>query len=201
VFPGGKLDESDCAPETLEICKGISGQIKSFMIPEKHSDEKPLAYPVAAIRELFEEAGVLLACDSEGNLLNSGDDGLWQRLKESRDKIHRHEMSMTGMLKGEGIYYALDELIWFAHWITPATSPRRFDTQFFLACLPEGQRASAFSEEISDSEWIDPTEAINKWRKGEIYIIPPTLASLDTLTKYKTWDEIRQDYGKKDERG
>jgi len=202
VFPGGKLDENDCAPETLERCKGLSGKRQYFRIPGEHDDENSLAYPVAAIRELFEEAGVLLACDEEERLIigksygSGGNEELWQRLKQAREKIHQHRMSMTEMMKKEGLYYALDELIWFANWVTPATSPRRFDTHFFLARLPDGQRALPFCEEISDSEWIEPEKAINKWRKGEIRIIPPTLVSLDALVKYQRWPEIREKLGR-----
>jgi 8-oxo-dGTP pyrophosphatase MutT (NUDIX family) len=203
VFPGGRLDEHDSAPETLGRCRGLSGQRQYFRIPGRHEDENSLAYPVAAIRELFEEAGVLLACDEEGRLITGGckgpggDDEFWQRLKQAREKIHQLKMSMTEMMKKEGLYYALDELMWFANWVTPATSPRRFDTQFFLALHPEGQRASVFSEEVSASEWIEPEKAIRKWRQGEIKIIPPTLASLDALVRYQTWSEIRDDLEKK----
>jgi 8-oxo-dGTP pyrophosphatase MutT (NUDIX family) len=197
VFPGGKLDTKDREADTMHNCGDFEKNPERYLLPGEHPLVECIAYHVAAIRELFEEAGVLLAYDMKGNPVRGDDEELWQRLRQARKKIHALQMCMTDLMRQEDLVYAVDKLVWLSRWITPASSPRRFDTQFFLARLPEGQSPRPFTEEISDSGWICPAEAINKWRMGEIKIIPPTLASLDALVNYESWSQVKDDLLKK----
>ncbi len=201
VFPGGKLDKRDCAKDTIESCGELGKDPEGLMVPGGHPPDESIAYYVAAIRELFEEAGVILAYDADGKIITGHDEQLWKRLREARQKIHRREMCMTDMMKEEVLTYALDRLVWLSRWVTPATSPRRFDTQFFVARLPKGQKPAPYKEEISDSGWISPQDAINMWRERKIRIIPPTLASLDALVKYESWAQIKNDLGNMEKEG
>jgi 8-oxo-dGTP pyrophosphatase MutT (NUDIX family) len=174
VFPGGKVDPEDCCPGMLSRCRSLD--------PGAADPDRAAGFRVAAIREVFEETGVLL---TEGTKPISS-----ARLQESRRELHAGKRSFLSWLEAEDLYLPVDRLFWFAHWITPATSPRRFDTHFFAARMPAGQEAAPFAEEISASGWERPKAAIERWKRGEIKMIPPTLASLDFLSRFSNWEEL-----------
>ncbi len=155
VFPGGKVDESDhvlatrCPPAEL------------------------LPYRVAAIRETWEEAGILLARRSgAGHLLDHTD---VPNPRETGD--------LAAALAQRGFELATDRLARFAHWITPEAEPRRFDTQFFIAAAPLGQQAVADGYETLDCQWIAPADAIREADAGRALIVFPTRLNLLKLAR------------------
>ena len=170
VFPGGKVEASDWQPE---LCPDMTDAEASERLG---IEEGGLRYWMAVARECFEECGVLLARDRLGAM---GFDGTQRAsLQLARQQLLKDEMSWHGLLQENTLTVAVDRLVYFSHWITPPSVPRRFDTRFFLAALPVGEVAIADTEETIAGEWVDPRDALAKQVAGEWLMIDPTLRSL-----------------------
>jgi 8-oxo-dGTP pyrophosphatase MutT (NUDIX family) len=193
VFPGGKVDEDDRSAKTIELCRGRTPEQACTHIEGVDEPDRAVGFMVAGIRELFEEAGVLLAEREDGSDLRQSGPGQAERLAGHRKKLQQDKIGFQQIMEKERLRCPLDRLLWFAHWITPATSPRRFNTFFFAAKKPEGQETQAFEDEIAEAFWVRPEKALENWRKGQWKMIPPTISSLDTLAGYKSWDDIKND--------
>jgi 8-oxo-dGTP pyrophosphatase MutT (NUDIX family) len=196
VFPGGKMDEADYGAQSLARCRGLTPEQAAARIEGVERPELAYGLMFAAVRELFEEAGVLLAEYEDGVELARPSPELAARLAELRAGLQADRITMAALLQAEGLYCPVSRVHWFAHWITPATSPRRFSTYFFLARLPEGQEASAFESEVARALWIRPDEALARWRQDKWKMIPPTISSLDTLARYKSWTDLARDFSR-----
>jgi glyoxylase-like metal-dependent hydrolase (beta-lactamase superfamily II)/8-oxo-dGTP pyrophosphatase MutT (NUDIX family) len=157
VFPGGSLDESDADPRIL---KRIRGEAK---IP-------PAPYWVAAVRECFEEAGILLGVDA----------------KRAESLMHYRKRPFAALLENEDLSIPAHEMAYYGHWITAPGRPRRFDTRFFLAVAPEGQAGSHDAEETIHDVWITPREALERGARNEIELVPATQSTLQDLKSFKT---------------
>nr|WP_050509610.1 NUDIX hydrolase [Streptomyces californicus] len=137
----------------------------------------------AAVRETFEEAGVLLAGPTAGSVVGdtTGDD--WEA---DREALVARDLSFAEFLDRRGLVLRSDLLGAWARWITPEFEPRRYDTWFFVAALPEGQRTRDVSTEADRTEWIAPAEAARRYDAGELLMMPPTVTTLRALTPYGT---------------
>jgi len=182
VFAGGGLDAADGAPEMSGLCVGLEDHAASGMLGIERGG---LAYWVAAIREAFEEAGILLAYDATGRFVDMNGDAA------PRYQAHRHTLDGRGrhaefskILRGEGLRLATDRLLYFGHWITPIAVPRRYDTRFFLAVAPEGQEASHDENETIAHIWIRPQEALD--RREELGLRFPTIKTLEQFAQSDT---------------
>jgi len=182
VFAGGGLDAADGAPGMAELCVGLEDRAASAALGIESGG---LAYWVAAIREAFEEAGILLAYDSTGSFVDLNGDAA------ERYKAHRHTLDGRGrhaefgkILLGEGLRLATDKLLYFGHWITPVAVPRRYDTRFFLAVAPEGQEASHDESETIAHIWIRPQEALD--RREALGLRFPTIKTLEQFAQSDT---------------
>lgn len=168
VFPGGKVDPADREPGLREKCDGA---------PD--SDDE-LAVSVAAIRETFEESGILLVRPRSSGDLVSG-----ERLREiesrHRDPLNRGQTTLREIIDAEDLTLACDLLIRFAHWITPEVSPKRFDTHFFLVAAPPDQLALHDGGESVDSTWTTPSTALADADAGRCTIVFPTRLNLMKL--------------------
>ena len=169
VFPGGKVDPADADPMLANRCRGGSGL----------GDEQR-AMRVAAIRETFEEAGVLLAYPRGGDALIDG-----ERLRSIdaayRDRLNENACTIVDVVEGEDLDLAFDGLVRFAHWITPVFMPKRFDTEFFLVPAPADHVAVHDGGESVDSVWTTPAAAISAAEGGSRTIIFPTLMNVKKL--------------------
>lgn len=189
VFPGGRRDNSDYLKAAIQRMSSKDFGAKAQEVDSDEPMAKKLGYYAAAIREAFEEAGVLIACKRGGELFIP--DGRQQKaLEKLRPRIHNHKMSFLEMLRELDLFFDLDRLLWFAHWITPEFSPKRFDTQFFIAELPKGQTPRAFAEEVDKELWISPQMALEKWAAADLLMIPPTVASLQQLSRFKNFRDV-----------
>ncbi|MFB3887117.1 MAG: hypothetical protein ACE144_17975 [Thermodesulfobacteriota bacterium] len=190
VYPGGRVDPDDRSPEIYSLCKGVTRREAHRILGESISPEESLSHWVAGIRELFEEAGVLLAYDQAGDpfLLRNPSEG--RRFITYRDLLQKNELTICHLAQEEKIFLALDELHYFAHWITPEARSERFDTRFFLARFPAGQEATYDQKETTFGLWITPKEALEKNMKGEAVLSPPTLKTLEDLSRFKSLDEV-----------
>src|SRR5262249_4617488 len=146
------------------------------------SSEDAVAQHVAALRELFEEAGVLLARRNGRIITIDGDSAV--RFARHRHNLLAGTVSFGDLVRSEDLRLALDELNYFAHWVTPEIEIKRFDTRFFIARAPEGQTPVHDEGETIESEWLDPIEAIERSRREEISLPPPTWTTLSTLAKF-----------------
>ncbi len=181
VFPGGALDESDQSAEWHALCVGLDDRAASRTLGIERGG---LAYWIAAIRESFEEAGVLLACDAQGGLVSLVDRAVAGRFHAHRKSVDTGKRSLSAVLAAEGLWLATDRLLYFAHWITPVGAPRRYDTRFFMAVAPERQEASHDNLEAIAHAWLRPSEALDRHARGELKMRFPTIKTLEQFAAY-----------------
>jgi 8-oxo-dGTP pyrophosphatase MutT (NUDIX family) len=181
VFPGGRVDDADHLADPERWCDGVGAAIARM---PGRSEEQAIAFHVAAIRELFEEAGVLLARDRQGFLAQ--DEG---RLDGYRREMLGHRLTMRDLAEGEGLRLALDALALFGHWVTPEIETRRFDTYFFFAIAPDVQEATHDEHETTQGTWIYPQEALERCRRGEMALPPPTWTTLRAMSQRRDVDD------------
>ena len=162
VYPGGVVDETDRNPALRARTDGADGL-----------GDDDLAFRIAAIREAFEECGLLLARDrGSSDLLGRGRvDAIQRRFAGA---LADHRLDMLALAEAEDLVFAGDRLVPFAHWITPETQPKRFDTHFFLAGAPPGQEAGHDGHESTASVWITPAALVEAADAGKWYVMFPT---------------------------
>lgn len=171
VFPGGKVDDDDLRPDWSDRLDGGHGALD--------------AYAIAAIRETYEESGLLLARPASARGAGEALVGpeIADRLAPHREAVDRRERSFFELVAEAGLVLALDRLARFAHWVTPEFMPKRFDTQFFLARAPEGQVAAHDGREAMTTDWLTPDEAMARADRGEATVLFPTRLNLERLAE------------------
>src|SRR5271156_2135453 len=179
VFPGGALDVAD--DETEAQVYGLNDVEASRRLGVERGG---LAFYVAALRELFEEAGLLIACDDRGTAVSSSDVGDVERLATYRRALNAHEVDFLAVMRSEGLLVDLRGVEYIAHWITPLGSPRRYDTRFFVALAPSDQVATHDAGETVADTWIRPTEALAAHQRGEFEMIAPTIRNLQAVARF-----------------
>lgn len=167
VFPGGKVSAVDEDPALAGLCDGAD------------PDPVTRSVQVGSIREAFEEAGVLLARPAGSAALVSGD--RLPQLEHYRDALHGGRLTLVEFLEKEGLRLACDQLTRFAHWVTPAMMPKRFDTHFFIARAPDEQVLAHDGHESVDSVWISPKQVLADAAAGTRTVIFPTLRNVEML--------------------
>ena len=177
VFPGGAVDPEDRHDDLEPICAGRTDRDASERLG---IDRGGLAYWVAAIRESFEEAGVLLAYDHTGEVVRlvDHDPDTAARFVDHRSAVDHGERRLVEVCEQEGLRLATDAIYYFAHWITPEGAPRRYDTRFFVAAAPTGQVPLHDDREVIANLWIRPAEALARFDAGEFELVFPTVRSL-----------------------
>jgi len=190
VYPGGRVDREDGSLEICAQCKGVSPEEAHQLFGGALPPDESLAHWVAAIRELFEEAGVLLAYDHTGKFIHFKDPATQEKASHYRDLIHKGKMNICQVAQEEKVYFALDQLHYYAHWITPEARSERFDTRFFLACHPEGQEATYDQKETTLGVWLTPSQALEENLKGTTALSPPTLKTLEDLSRFTSVTEV-----------
>lgn len=161
-----------------------------YVFPGGAVDAEDSSYEIAAIRECFEEAGVLLARTATGTTVRFDDPVSHERFTDYRHVVHAGERSMTSVLSAEDLVAQSEELLWVAHWVTPFGEVRRFDTRFFVVAMPDDQTPLHDDKETVCSLWVTPLDALNRAQAGELLMLPPTIANLEFLATYSTVDEI-----------
>ena len=183
VFPGGRVDEVDRDGDAT-WCDGIDHAVRQLPDVDR---ALAIAFHVAATRELFEEAGVLLARDSSGATVAPGDEAR-HRLAGDRHEIHDGRLRLRALIAREQLRLSLDDLVLVAHWVTPPIDTRQFDTRFFLARVPPGQTPAHDESETTHSAWLTAGAAIAAAARGEITLPPPTWTTLRELQRFATVD-------------
>jgi 8-oxo-dGTP pyrophosphatase MutT (NUDIX family) len=184
VFPGGRVDAADHADELEAICDDLDDPQASARLG---LDRGGLAYWVAAIRECFEEAGVLLARPVDGDAAIRFDDpATEQRFGDARRAVHSGAVSLVDLCASEGLRLITDLVQYVAHWITPVGEPKRFDTRFFLALAPAAQEPLHDDSETIASLWVTPGDALARNAAGELQLYAPTIHNLEFLDRHAT---------------
>ena len=171
VFPGGALDPSDDSPVLKARCVGLDDAAASRTLGLERGG---LAYWIAAIREAFEEAGILLAYDARGEMV-------------TLDGAHD---DFTAFVLAKDLRLATDQLRYFGHWITPVGSPRRYDTRFFLAVAPGNQDVRHDNREAIAHVWVRPREALDLCARETINLRLPTIRTLERFAACTTAAEL-----------
>jgi 8-oxo-dGTP pyrophosphatase MutT (NUDIX family) len=188
VFPGGAVDDADRHGDLEAVCEGRTDAEASRLLG---IDAGGLAFWVAALRESFEEAGLLLAYDSTGELLGFDDDAdLATRFAAHRGAVDRGERRLVDVCVTEGLRLAVDCVHYVSHWVTPRGQTRRFDTRFFVAAAPSAQAGFHDDREAVDSLWVHPADALARARDGEIELIIPTIHNLEALAAFARCDDL-----------
>jgi len=176
VFPGGSVKPGDREAEnTPGLCVPPTGD---------HLGETTIGAGLraAAIRELLEEAGVLLA-EQGGHILAVASDHT-ARFAEHRRRLQQNETTLAAVAQAEGLALATDRLTYFAHWITPGVMPKRFDTFFFIAAAPQEQQAAHDQLETTAGTWIAPAEALAQFEQGSFPLVFATIHQLRALNAF-----------------
>jgi 8-oxo-dGTP pyrophosphatase MutT (NUDIX family) len=204
VFPGGTVDADDLSEQALARARGVDAASleAQFRAQIEPSFPAPLATPpareaaavlIAAVRELYEEAGVLLACDAAGTPLS--DAALSphrERLHADRLRVQSGEISFTQVLEELQAYANGLALALFSQWITPPVFPRRYNAHFFVAQASPDQAAVADAFETHDGVWVSPHDALARCRAGDFRMVYPTIKHVERLAEFDTVDALMQ---------
>lgn len=177
VFPGGRVDAADAEADD-SWC-----DLPSARDAARGPD---VAFRVAALRELFEEAGVLLARQPDGRFASCDEPKARARFAVDREAVHAGSYTLRSIVEREHLRLALDAAVPFAHWVTPPIEVRRFDTWFFAALMPPRQDPAHDAHESMASGWFTPRDALDACRRGRINLPPPTWATLRQLEPFMT---------------
>jgi 8-oxo-dGTP pyrophosphatase MutT (NUDIX family) len=175
AFPGGVVDPEDA--QVHEFCEGLSSaEANSRLgVPDGGLD-----YYSSAVRELFEESGVLLADLSS----------LDENLTAIRDALNDGSLNWAEFVTRNELPLYCGELNYISHWVTPPGEPKRYSTRFFLAKTPEGQDAEHCGGELTESCWATATDVLAAERRGDVKLIFPTLKTLESLARHRSLDSL-----------
>lgn len=182
VYPGGQLDDADGHPELAAFTDGLTAEAAAQRLGETDlPGGRALGLFFAAVRETFEESGVLLAGLRSGKELDLENPLTRRRFADYRAMILQQEMTLLDLAGKEDLVFRLNDLIPYARWITPEVETKRFDTRFFLATMPPGQNPIHDEREMTETIWIAPQEALEKQKAGDLLLMPPTLKTLEEM--------------------
>jgi len=179
VFPGGKIDDEDRHPESW-----------SHLVLPQPSPELP--YWMAAMRETFEEAGVVIARPVGATAGDLGGERAREMVVKHRDNLLDRKVTFAEIIRSERLIPALDHMVHFAHWQTPFGLPKRFDTHFFLVSAPDGQEPIHDGREMVDSFWTPPGQIVDEASAGKRTLVPATRLNLELLSESRTVAEAME---------
>lgn len=179
VFPGGLLEAQDA--DVFDLCDGVTPAEADAKLGV---EDGGLSWYSAAIRELFEEAGVLLAQDAQGNWADA------RQLARFRDELNAGRLRWRDFLTAHSLRLACAELRYFSFWVTPRELGKRFSTRFFAARLPAGQGAKHCGRELVDSRWLTAHTALELAERKDVSLPYPTRVTLDSLRRFEDADEL-----------
>lgn len=188
VFPGGGVDARD-VPERSWDSGDVWVGPSAVMMARRMGTTKYKAHALvlAAVRELFEETGTLLAVDETGATIPHA-----ANLHEERFALSSHRTSLSEVLRGRGLKVRSDLVVPWARWVGVSESGNWFDTHSFLAAMPRGQTPDGDTSEADDANWFPPALLLDGWRNGLVRLVLPTWAQITELAKYATVAEAME---------
>ncbi|MCX7816694.1 MAG: hypothetical protein N2317_04175 [Syntrophales bacterium] len=185
VFPGGCVEDEDLESEMESLCRNLNRDLAYNLLKNAKTKEIALASWIAGIRETFEETGILLAYDKEGNFLADGH-YCSNVLKHVREKHN----SFRDLLMSNSFLLATDRLVYFAHWITPEGLPHRYDVRFFLVEVSPLLEAEIDGKELTEHTWISPRDALKRYEEGNFSLVLPTIMTLKEISAFRNIEEL-----------
>lgn len=193
AFPGGKVDAADMTGESFDLCRGLTAEEAERLLLD--NDGIPsLAFWVAAVRELLEETGILMACDGTGRPADCSNPSVAARAGRCRRALMAGDRSLTALFAEEGWFYHLGSLRFLSHFVTPRSSPIRFSARFFLAPVPAWQEPRLYTEETSEGFWIGPREGCRRFRSGEMAMAEPAEYALEYLAQFESYETLLENH-------
>ncbi|HEX9884928.1 MAG TPA: hypothetical protein VGA70_00495 [Longimicrobiales bacterium] len=189
VFPGGRVDGDDATEALTERVEGVTPAQAAARLGLPGNAEPPaLAYYVAAVREAFEETGLLVGTTAGGEAPPSAasDEGV----RKLRDQLLADEDAFPAILDALGCRMDARAVAYVAHWITPEAEPRRYDTRFFAAAVPAGRAALLNEAELNHALWLTPEEALLRHGNGRLPMVFPTIKTLESLVGFDAPEAI-----------
>ncbi|RLA17109.1 MAG: hypothetical protein DRQ60_02855 [Gammaproteobacteria bacterium] len=193
VFPGGAVDDEDSHEQLEQLTTGLSDAVASGRVGRAHGG---LGFWVAAIRECFEEAGVLIG-EQDGVLLSFDDATVNESFDAGRQALNDRKVSFSEFCGSMQVTLPVDRLVYFSRWITPTGMPRRFDTCFFLCAAPTRQTPLHDGFEAVSGRWITPEKALTAGESGEIKLVPATEYTLKSLCGFDSVEVLLNDAAKR----
>lgn len=188
VFPGGRVDGADADPEVVARLDGLDAEGAARRLELADADPPALAYYLAAIREAFEETGILVAHDAASAAPPTAEEST--DVHALRDALMAERISFAGVLDRLGCRLDGTAVEYLAHWITPEAEPRRYDTRFFAAKVRPGAHALVDEREMTDALWVTPADALRRCRAGSLPMVFPTIRTLEELASFPTVDAV-----------
>ncbi|MCY3609607.1 MAG: NUDIX domain-containing protein [Acidimicrobiaceae bacterium] len=197
VYPGGAVDPEDATQIADETVSGLTDDDASFQIGIERGG---IAFWVAALRETFEEAGILLAHhdhpvgvddprDLPSGIIDLSPPDVAERFSQYRDEVNAGERDFIETVRSEDLLLDGDNVYFIGRWVTPLGSPRRYDTRFFLTAMPDGQVPLPDHDEAVEHQWVRPADAIRRNETGDMVMMTPTIGMLQRLASFATISE------------
>ena len=183
AFPGGGVDASDASANLAAYCEGLDDIEASRLLGVPRGG---LAYWTAAIRECFEEAGLLLAQDASGEYADLNQPQNVRIFDRWREFLRAGRSTLADLCREHHLRLAVGRLAYYSHWITQVGPPRRYDTRFFVAVAPAAQTPSHDDSETVAHVWIRPAEALERRQRGELRLVFPTIRTLESIAGFNT---------------
>jgi len=187
VFPGGRVDREDGSPELLERLEGLTAEAAAARLKAPDQDPPAASFYVAALREAFEETGILVGVDADRRPPPTAaeDEGV----DAVRDDLMEDRVGFVEALDGLGCRLDGQAVEYVAHWITPVVEPRRYDTRFFAAGVPSDAEPVIDPREMTDGVWLTPAAALARNGEGTLPMVFPTVKTLERLARYESVEE------------
>jgi glyoxylase-like metal-dependent hydrolase (beta-lactamase superfamily II)/8-oxo-dGTP pyrophosphatase MutT (NUDIX family) len=189
VFPGGAVDAADATAKLAAYCEDLDDIEASRLLGVERGG---LAYWAAAIRECFEEAGLLLAHDSGGEYADLNQPQRVEVFAQWRESVRAGRATLADLCREHQLRLAAGRLAYYSHWITQPGRARRYDTRFFVAVAPAAQTPSHDNRETVDHLWIQPAEALERHRRGDLHLVFPTIKTLESIAHFPTAEALMQ---------
>lgn len=184
VFPGGAVDPGDARPQLLEGSgsRDAAGWAERLGIRDS---AEAAGYVLAAVREAWEETGILMA--------DGGGSEAAGRREAARDQLLAGAAPFPEIVQRERWSLRLGDLVYIAHWVTPEPEPRRYDTRFFVARVDPDEECVLRGEELMEACWISPASAGQEFLAGRLRLLPPTVHTLQRISGFATYEELRRE--------
>ena len=184
VFPGGRVDVDDADPTVVRRFAGLTDAAAAGRLELPDGDPPAIAYYLAAIREAFEETGILVGMDGLKRPAPSA--AVDPAIARMQDGLRDHGLAFGRALQEMHLRLDGASVEYIAHWITPIVEPRRYDTRFFAAEVPADSPVRLSPREMNDGVWLTPAHALERQREGTLPMVFPTIKTLQQLVDFRT---------------
>ena len=198
VFPGGRVDGSDAGPDVVELLADLSPSEAERRLDLAGADPPAIAYYLAALREAFEETGILVGERPDGSPPPTAAES--PAVDQVRETLMADRISFAEALERLECRIDGDAIEYVAHWITPVPEPRRDDTRFFAAAVPAGAKAIIDPREMVDALWIAPGAALDRCDAGDLPMVFPTIKTIEELSDFPSVESALDVLGRREVR-